>query len=108
MTRLTLSVPRGSGRRDVQRLTCAELRAEGKTALSSQRQTRGSGEEVGMSDEEVLLLRGDFPPDCTGFVTAVLSPCKLAVSLPERKAAADWLQTVRSTASSDTHLPPDE
>lgn len=83
MTRLTLSVPRGSGRRDVQRLTCAELRAEGKTALSSQRQTRGSGEEVGMSDEEVLLLRGDFPPDCTGFVTAVLSPCMLAVSLPE-------------------------
>lgn len=61
-----------------------------------------------MSDEEVLLLRGDFPPDCTGFVTDILSHCMLAVHLPQRKAVANWLQTVRSTASSDTHLPPDE
>lgn len=46
-----------------------------------------------MSKEEVLLLRGDFPPDCTGFVTDVLSHCMLAVNLPQREAPADWLQT---------------
>lgn len=43
MTRLTLSVPQGSGRKDFQWLTCVELRAEGKIVLSSLRQTCGKG-----------------------------------------------------------------
>lgn len=64
-----------------------------------------------MSDEEVLLLRGDVPPDCTGFVADVLSHCVLAVNVPLRKAAADWLQTLQSTtasSSSDILLSPDQ
>lgn len=62
-----------------------------------------------MNDAEVLLLRGDFPPDCTGFVTDALSHRVLAVNLLWRKAPAAWLQTLPfPAASSDTRLPSDE
>ena len=70
MTRLSLSVPQGSGRKDFQRLTCAELSAEVLCIRHSAR------EEVGARDVEVLLLGRDFPPDCTGFVRT------LALHLP--------------------------
>jgi len=76
MTRLTLSVPWGSGRKDFQRLTCAELSAEVLCIRHSAR------EEVGARDAEVLLLGRDFPPDCTGFVTDALSHHTLALRLP--------------------------
>lgn len=61
-----------------------------------------------MNDGEVLLLRGDFPLDCTGFVTDILSHRVLAVNLRQRKGPAVWLQTLPSTVvSSYTHRPPD-
>lgn len=60
MTRLTLSVPLKS--LPVQRSV------EGKIVPSSRSRSLAL-EEVGTSDEEVLLLREDFPLDCTGFVT---------------------------------------
>ena len=76
MASLTLSVPWGSGRKDFQRLTCAELSAEVLCIRHSAR------EEVRARDEEVLLLRRAFPPDCTGFVADSLSHRTLALRLP--------------------------
>ena len=76
MARLTLSVPWGPGRKDFQRLSCAELSAEVLCIRHSAR------EEIRARDEEVLLLRRDFPPDCTGFVTDALSHRTLALRLP--------------------------
>lgn len=85
MTRLTLSVPWGSGRKTFKGLP-VQSSTEGRSVQNSPRE-ECHREEVGMNDEEVLLLRGDFPPDGSGFVTIVLSHCALAVNLPQRKSS---------------------
>lgn len=94
MTRLTLSVPQGSGTRAFKGFL-VHSSVDGKIAAEISASGVQPGRKLGTSEEEeeVLLLRGDFPPDCTGFVTDVLSHCSLAVNLPQREAAADWLQT---------------
>ena len=107
MTRLTLSVPWGSGRKTSKGLP-VHSSVQGKIARSSLHRACGSG---GSRNERWggVITQGDFPPDCTGFVTDILSHCVLAVNLPWRKAPAAWLQTLRSTAAgSDTHPPPEE
>lgn len=93
MTRLTLSVPGGSGRRVFKGLLVHNS-VEGKNGAEFCAPGVQPREEVGVSDEEVLLLRGAVLPDCTGFVADVLSHCMLAVNMPLRKAPADWLQTL--------------
>lgn len=101
-----LSAP-GLWEKDFQRLTCESLSGRQNSTEFGVRSV--AWEEVWTSHEEVVLLRGDFPPDCTGFVTDILSHCMLAVNLPQRKALADWPQTLQSTAaSSDARLLPSE
>lgn len=87
MTRLTLSVPQGSGTRAFKGLL-VQSSVDGRIALRSLHQKCSLGGSQN-EQEEVLLLRGDFPPDCTGFVADVLSHCLLAVNLPQREAPAD-------------------
>lgn len=101
MTRLTLSVPGASGRRAFKSLVVHNT-VEGKNGAEFCAPGVQPREEVGVSAEQVSLLRGDVPPDCTGCVADVLLHCMLAVNMPSRKAPADWLQALQSARASSS------